>query len=141
MVDDDVDDVLAIESQNNPHPWSQQIFFDCLRVKYPSYVMLDIDDNIIGFAIISMMVDETHLLNIAIDQHHRRKGLGGQLMTYVLEVSQQLSAKQMLLEVRRSNKAAISLYLKEGFRQIGLRKDYYRTDDGREDALVLRLLL
>lgn len=138
MVETDVSDVFHIESYENPHSWTEQIFLDCLKVKYPCFVMLDPAQQIIGFGILSLAVDETHLLNISIAHQYRRRGLGQSFLDYLLEVSKQLGAKQMLLEVRRSNKGAASLYLKNGFKQIGFRKDYYRTEGGREDALVLR---
>lgn len=136
MTVDDVNDVLFIEQHQNPNPWTRQIFIDCLNVRYPSYVLCDTNQDIVGFLMTSLMVDELHLLNIAISPSYRRQGLGSRLIDFLKNKAESYNAKQIILEVRESNTAAIQLYQLHQFKQIGIRKDYYKTSTGREHAVV-----
>lgn len=133
----DLDDVAGIESAAYAFPWSMGIFCDCLRVGYVCRV-LELEGRVIGYGILSLLADESHVLNLCISPDYRRMGFGRQLLRHLLEVSVSHDVSNVLLEVRPSNESALRLYRAHGFEQIGLRRDYYRAPDGREDALVLR---
>jgi len=90
---------------------------------------------IMGFAGMWLMVEEAHLVTIAVDPVHRRKGLGELLLVAMLEWADRLGMRVMTLEVRVSNNGAQALYRKYGFTTQGLRKNYY-SDNG-EDALLM----
>jgi len=90
---------------------------------------------VIGFAGIWMMADEAHITNIAMRESYRRRGVGELLLISIIDLAIKLSARYITLEVRASNTAAQSLYLKHGFTQAGLRRGYY-TDNG-EDAILM----
>jgi ribosomal-protein-alanine N-acetyltransferase len=90
---------------------------------------------IMGFAGMWLMVEEAHLVTIAVDPAHRRQGLGELLLVEMLELADRLGARAMTLEVRVSNLGAQALYRKYGFATQGLRKHYY-SDNG-EDALLM----
>jgi ribosomal-protein-alanine N-acetyltransferase len=140
MVASDLDAVAAIEADTYLFPWSRGIFSDCLMAGYPSFV-LDADGYVAGYAILSVAAAEAHILNLCVAASMQRQGLGRQLLDRLLQLAQTLEVERMFLEVRPSNAAAIHLYESAGFIRMGLRKDYYRASNGREDALVLALEL
>jgi len=92
-------------------------------------------DNIVGFAGIWVLADESHITNIAVRKTHQRRGIGELLLQQLIEMSRALKAANMTLEVRVSNYTAQALYRKYGFTEVGLRKAYYT--DNREDGLLM----
>ena len=132
----DVEAVHAIEQRSYPYPWSKGIFGDCLRIGYCCRVA-EWDGRLGGYAILSVGAGESHLLNLCVAPDHRRRGLGRSMLDGVLVDARLLGAGRLFLEVRPSNEPAIALYRANGFRIIGRRPDYYPTDSGREDALVM----
>ena len=136
MRENDVDAVFALEREAYPFPWSRGIFLDCLRVPYECRV-LEEDGGLVGYSVVSLALDEAHLLNLCIAVSAQGRGLGGFLLDHVLREVRAAGARVIYLEVRPSNEAAISLYDRAGFLRVGLRRNYYRAARGREDALVL----
>ena len=129
--------VLEIEQRAYPFPWSDGIFRDCLKAGYSGWILNDERGAIVGYALMSMAVDEAHVLNLCIDPSSQKRGLGRMLLEHMIMLARAANATIVLLEVRKSNKAAIHLYESQGFQRLGLRKGYYPADGGREDALVL----
>jgi len=129
--------VLEIERRAYPFPWSDGIFRDCLKAGYSGWILNDEYSTIVGYALMSMAVDEAHVLNLCIDPSRQRQGLGRMLLEHIIMLARAANATIVLLEVRKSNKAAIALYEGKGFQRLGLRKGYYPAHEGREDALVL----
>ena len=139
MLEEDLTQVFRLEKKIYPYPWSLGIFQDCLRVGYCCWV-LTMDKQMIGYGVMSVVVDEAHILNISIDPEWRRRGLGLKLMQRLLKIAGQHGAESVFLEVRASNHAAQQLYDKVGFVEVGQRKGYYPdAGNAREDALVLSL--
>ena len=138
MSEADVPAVIAVENAAYEHPWTENIFRDCLKVAYYCCV-LENDDGVIGHGVMSAAVGECHLLNICIHPDYQRQGYGQQLVDYLLNLAYHARVRIAYLEVRVSNLAAKSLYLKRGFREIGIRKNYYPGEGEREDALILVL--
>ena len=136
MRQDDIEKVMNIETVAYPYPWTRGIFSDCLRVGYCCWV-LDIDNVVAGYGIMSMGVGEAHILNVCVDQVFQRQGYGKALIEHLVELARRHEAEMCLLEVRPSNVAAVSLYHACGFNEVGLRKNYYPDQNGREDALIL----
>jgi [ribosomal protein S18]-alanine N-acetyltransferase len=137
MLAADVEWVARCESEICKFPWSLRNFSDSLGVGYSSW-LLTRNDEYIGYAIMLLVADEAHLLNIGIAAARQGQGQGGRLLNRLLGLAQEKGATQMFLEVRPSNEPALALYRKTGFVEIGRRKGYYPAPDGREDALVLR---
>ncbi len=135
MSEDDLDDVMSVESKIYDFPWTRQIFFDCLRVGYVSQIC-ELDDQLAGYCIMSTGASEAHILNLCISQDFRRMGLGQRLLEHMLEIAKRRNVGTVFLEVRPSNNGAIALYDKIGFNQIGTRRDYYPAKLGREDAII-----
>jgi ribosomal-protein-alanine N-acetyltransferase len=141
MLEQDLLQVLDLEKQVYPFPWTLGIFQDCLRVGYCCWV-LTLDKRIIGYGVMSVVIDESHILNICVDPDWRRRGLGLKLLQRLLKVARQHGADSVFLEVRVGNRAALCLYEKLGFVEVGRRRGYYPDEnDSREDALVLSLEL
>jgi len=136
MCEQDLIQVVAIEREVYEFPWSEGIFRDCLRVGYCAIVVAS-DELVRGYAVMSAAADEAHLLNICIHPDWHGCGVGRALLGWLVGQASQLGASRLILEVRPSNIVALQLYESVGFRQIGVRKAYYRSHQGREDALVL----
>ena len=140
MKNSDLDAVMGIELDVYSFPWSKQIFTDCMRVGYHCLV-ITLDEELLGYAIMSAAAGEAHLLNLCIKKQHQRSGLGKLLLRHSIKLAESKKVQSLFLEVRPSNNAALKLYEKLGFNQIGTRKDYYPAKSGREDAIILALTL
>ena len=136
MTEHDLERVLDIEQRSYNFPWSEGIFGDCMRIGYSCRV-IEVDERVVGYAIMSAGAGEAHLLNLCIEPDYRGAGLAGVLLDEVIAGAATVGASSLYLEVRPSNVSARRLYRGRGFREIGVRRHYYPATDGREDALVL----
>ena len=136
----DLAGVEAVERAAYDYPWSRAVFRDCLLAGYYSLV-LDVSHAISGYAIMSIAAAEAHILNLCVHPSLRRLGYGRRLLNALIIKATDSSVKQIFLEVRPSNRAAIKLYQTVGFEEIGIRPAYYQAKDGRENAVVLALSL
>lgn len=136
MTVEDIDAVTAIESHIYPFPWTRGNFADSLHSGYSAWLMKD-GGTVIGYALMMLVQDEVQLLNIGIAALHQHSGLGSALLQQQCGIARSHGATRMFLEVRPSNVAALALYRRHGFVEIGRRRDYYPANNGREDALVL----
>ena len=132
----DIETVLDIERESNPFPWTINNFKDCLNKGYYSLVLKE-DKKVIGFAILSVSTEESHLLNIGLTSAKRGQGLGRDLLEKMVIAAEVMGSKEMFLEVRISYTVAIVLYKALDFKEVGLRKNYYRLEEGREDAILM----
>ena len=136
MVMSDLDEVLAIEYRVCLFPWGRGNFTDSLVSGYSCWVCR-VDGELVGYFVLMMAVDEAHLLTISVAEKRQGLGFGARLLRHAMNVARERGAKILLLEVRPSNAKALELYRHFGFRQIGVRREYYPAQQGREDALVL----
>ncbi len=136
----DLDAVMEIENRAYEFPWTRGILSDCLRVGYCCWCYVS-EDGIQGYGVMSVAAGESHILNLTVRPESQRQGIGARLLKHFLQLARRHNADIAMLEVRPSNTAAISLYEKLGFNEIGVRRDYYPAADGREDALLLALSL
>jgi len=136
MTPSDVATVFTIDCQTNDFPWTQSLFEQAVASTKKTSVIEDQGD-ILGFSIVSYVVGEAELLNICIAKNQQGKKLGNQLLEHVLAQAKQSENHEMYLEVRASNIAALALYEKHDFNEIGRRKDYYPMKGGREDAILM----
>lgn len=137
MTADDFDAVLAIEQQVHSHPWTRGNFSDALRAAYACKVYESGNGEMLGYAVMMLAVDEAELLDIAIAAQHQRQGVGRKLLQEMVALARHRHMRRMVLEVRASNQPAIRLYRNSGFTDIGLRREYYPAQNGREDALLM----
>ncbi len=134
----DLPEVAAIEAQAYAFPWTPGNLRDSLRAGH-LFLGLRQHGVLLAYAIVMPVLDEAHLLNLTVDPRRQGEGIGRRMLLCSMRVAAtQLAARSMLLEVRPSNAVALSLYSGLGFAQIGLRRQYYPAEHGREDALVLR---
>lgn len=137
---DDLDTIMAIEPQIYPHPWTRGNFSDSLNSGYSAWVLL-LHEEIIGYSLLMMVLDEAHLLNLSIAGKYQKQGLGRFLLEYMLQIAKNHDATNMFLEVRPSNISAIALYENIGFNEMAIRRGYYPAANGREDAILMGLAL
>jgi len=136
MFEEDIEFIMDIEKQAYEFPWSETIFQDCLRVGYCCWV-LEHDEILVAYGVMSVAVGESHILNLCVHPGYQSTGLGKMLLMHLLDLAQEHNVNMTFLEVRPSNFAAIKLYLDAGFDEIGMRRNYYPANLGREDALIL----
>ena len=110
----DIDRVVAIEEESNPVPWTIKNLKDCIEKGY-YYLVLKEDNKVIGFAILSVSTEESHLLNIGLTSLKRGRGLGRELLEKMIMAAEVMGSKKIFLEVRISNVIAIDLYKASGF--------------------------
>lgn len=136
MMQADLDAVVAIEQQVHSHPWTRGNFADALLAGYLCRV-LESEGALVGYAVLMSGVDDAELLDIGISAAQQRRGFGRMLLENMLAWARAQAKQRVVLEVRASNLSAIALYQHAGFQQIGLRRAYYLTDNGREDAILM----
>ena len=140
MQADDLDAIMQIEPTIYSHPWTRGNFSDSLNSGYSAWV-LEENEIIIGYALLMLVMDEAHLLNLSIAKVQQKRGLGRCLLEHMLKIAKNHQAVNMFLEVRPSNISAIALYVNMGFSEMAVRRAYYPAKDGREDALLMGLAL
>ncbi len=136
MKTEDIEQVLNVEKQSFTLPWSREAFFNELNHnEYAVYMVIEDEGKIAGYCGAWIVIDESHITNIAILPEYRGQKLGEALLRKMIEISISMGVIRMTLEVRVSNAVAISLYEKLGFQKGGIRKRYYT--DNQEDAYVM----
>ncbi len=136
MNHDDLSMVSDIERRSYEFPWSHGVFRDCLIAGYQCLTLIR-EDRVAGYAILSVAAGEAHILNLCVDPEFRARGYGERVLDELLYRARSASVREIFLEVRPSNEAALSLYRKKGFHKIAARPAYYQANEGREDAAVL----
>jgi ribosomal-protein-alanine N-acetyltransferase len=136
----DIPQLLAIENSVHIAPWNEETFKICFQVGYMGWA-IEVEKKIIGFIVVSLSIEECHILNLCVVHEHQHQGWGQKLLVYALQFARQQGVSMAYLEVRRTNTRAIWLYEKSGFKLIGERKNYYPTVEGYEDALVFGAFL
>jgi ribosomal-protein-alanine N-acetyltransferase len=136
----DLDAVMAIEPTIYPFPWSIGNFRDSLNTGYSCWIFEEAGQ-LIGYVVLMIALDEAHLLNISIARHAQGKGHGEALLNFIMQKAREHGALNIFLEVRVSNKVAISLYEKMGFNEMAIRPRYYPAEHGREDAMLMGMAL
>lgn len=131
----DVDGVAAVEAATFPTPWSRDAFASEMRNVAARYLVAEKDGKIIGYAGAWIILDESHITNIAVLKEERGQGIGRALTAGLLQYLSNLGAAYATLEVRKSNEVAQNLYKSLGFIKLGVRKRYYEDND--EDAFIM----
>jgi len=137
MTPADMDRVLAIEQEVQRYPWTRGNFADALNSGYVCRVHETENGEIQGYAILMAAVEEAELLNIGVATTRQRLGLGRAMLAEMLHIARERDLQRVFLEVRSSNVAALSLYRRAGFSEIGVRRAYYHNADGSEDAVMM----
>jgi len=135
----DLERIVAIERQGFLHPWSRELLEKEMTHAW-SHVLVAAEDGpggetLVGYVVFWLVHDEVHVLNLGTALEARRRGIGRALMEEAHAQGRRRGAALSTLEVRRSNTAAIALYLGLGYRQVGVRPNYYAEE--QEDAIVM----
>ncbi len=139
MTTADINAVCAIEQQVQYAPWTTKLFSDSLE-RHVCWVAQK-NQQVVGFFVMQFIIDEAHLLNIAVDPTQQKQGIGRLLLDNVQQQAVAKKANTIFLELRATNQRALALYQMAGFNEIGLRKNYYPAAQGKEDAVIMALML
>ena len=135
---EELDEIIKIENECHITPWKIQSLRESINSDNLFIAFRD-GNVIIGYYIALMLANECELLNLAVKVDYQSKGIGQEILKHLLRYCKRNEVTNIFLEVRASNKIAISLYEKNGFNELGLRKNYYKKKVGREDALLMGL--
>ena len=131
----DLDRIEELERESYPTPWSRSMFAG--ELAKPSGICLGAFQgaDMLGYLIVARYVDAWHIMNVAVDPGHQRRGVATRLLERLFELTRDDERRGYTLEVRVSNDSAIGLYRDLGFVETGVRRGYYT--DNREDALIM----
>lgn len=129
---------FQIETRAHAFPWSEKTFASNQGERYLNFRLMA-GDTMAAFAITQVVLDEATLFNIAVDPAFQRQGLGKMLLLHLIAELEKRNVLTLWLEVRASNAAAIALYESLGFNEATVRRNYYPTATGREDAIIMAL--
>ncbi len=132
MTRDDLGAVVALESAEQPKPWSERAFAQELETDNRIYLVAE-TDRIIGFGGLMVIGDEAHITTLLVTESHRGGGIGRRLVRSLIESAVRFGARHLTLEVRTSNETARHLYAGIGLAPVGIRPKYY----GDDDALIM----
>jgi len=134
---EDLTELMEGELAAYPYPWTRGNFEDCLSNKAYSCWVFEQQQCLYGHVVISTVLKEAHILNICLYPAHQNKGWGRKLLDETESIAKANGAEICFLEVRPSNKSGLHLYQSEAYNEIGVRKNYYPANNGREDAIVM----
>ena len=135
MTVDDIAQVAEIERQIFSIPWSEKAFRDSMESDNTIYIVAKENDNVAGYAGMYLSFEEGNITNVAVNPLSRRKGIGEKIVRDILNRAYEKGGRDVFLEVRETNSVAIALYEKIGFKEEGIRKNFY--DKPRENALIM----
>ena len=137
----DLPEMMKIERSSFDNPWSAQVMRDSLEAAHTKAIGLEVDTTLIGYIVLSIVLDEAEILSMTIHPDYQGQGYGKVLLTKGIHEVSRLGVKTLYLEVRVNNAVAIHLYEKLGFVRIGIRPRYYKNiqTGQQEDALLMSL--
>ena len=136
MKETDLDRIVEIEGKIFSPPWSREAFLlEITKNLLAKYLVAIIDEMVVGYGGIWLILDEGHITNIAVDENYRGLGVGDRLLGGLIGLCSEKGLSAITLEVRKSNEIAKSLYKKYGFKEYGIRPKYYA--DNNEDAIIM----
>ncbi len=139
MREEDLDEVEAIEKASFSIPWSRNSIKDAMNTPDNVYIVCEEDGHIAGYCGMWTVLGEGNIVNVAVGEAYRRRGIGREMMDSLIERGLEKQVDIFFLEVRQSNEAAKHLYESAGFKNIGLRKNFYEKPC--EDACVMSRII
>lgn len=137
MTEADLAQVYAIEADSFSDPWSENDFLTSLRDANNTYLVVELDGNIVGYCGYWGIAGEGYIYNVAVKRKYRRQHIGYHMLNALLDDARSKGINALTLEVRYSNEAAIRLYESLGFTKEGIRKEFYTKPT--EDAVIMWL--
>jgi ribosomal-protein-alanine N-acetyltransferase len=136
MIRRDMSDVLQIEADSFEFSWSEEEFIRCLRQRNCIGMVAEVNDKIVGYMIYELHKNRLHILNFAVANEFRRRGVGARMTAKLVGKLSAQRRTRILLEVRETNLAAQLFFRKQGFRAVSVLRDFY--EDTTEDAYVMQ---
>lgn len=136
MTPTDLEAVADLTHRADPFGWTLRNFSDA-HASGNTLTVLTVDGVTSGIAAVMHVLDESELLEIAVQPAMQGRGYGKALLAQAIALARRNGAVRMFLEVRESNARARKMYTSFGFEETGRRKNYYPTEDGREDAILM----
>lgn len=133
----DAAEVSAIEAANFSIPWKEKDFLDSIVLPHTVYVAALLGDKVVGYCGCYQSLEEAEIVNVAVDESVRGRHIGHKMIEKMIEEGRKLGICSYMLEVRASNAPAIALYESLGFKNLGVRKNFY--DLPKEDAIIMWL--
>ncbi len=133
----DLDAVMLIERRSFGAPWEESTFRGLMRRPSATLMVAELDERIVGFAVLWFAADEGELGDLAVHPDLRELGIGAELVRWCVQEARDRGTRHLFLEVREGNPSARRLYERAGFETVGVRERYYSTPT--EDAIVMRL--
>ena len=134
---DDLDSIKSVLQDEFDDFWNYNVFKEELKNENSYYIIAKLEDNIVGFGGIWKAVDDVHITNIVVKKNFRKLGIGNVILEHLIKIGRNIQdINSITLEVNSQNTPAINLYLKFGFKKVGLRKNYYGLD---ENAIIMTL--
>ncbi|WP_353093029.1 ribosomal protein S18-alanine N-acetyltransferase [Tissierella praeacuta] len=136
MEEKDLDRIMEIEKDAFTTPWSKEAFLlEITKNQLARYMVAEVDNIVVGYGGIWLILDEGHITNIAVESKYRKIGAGKAIVEALIYLCEEQRISAMTLEVRESNIVAQSLYKKYDFVESGIRPNYYADDN--EDAIIM----
>ena len=140
---DEIETVAQLERESSKNPWSKKQLSESVSNPDNLGYLLLVQSKMIGYIIAMPSLDSADILNLAVHKDFKRKGYGSSLINHLLSELKKGQIKNLFLEVRMGNFAAISLYLSLGFKEVSIRKNYYTKNSNelsiKEDGIIMRL--
>jgi ribosomal-protein-alanine N-acetyltransferase len=133
MTETDVELVTVLEEQAYSQPWNAKVFAEELRQPSRTYLIIEDDRAVLGYAGLMVVGNEAHVTTVVVHPDRRDDKLGTRLMLGLAAEAIEQGARSMTLEVRASNEPAQRLYRRFGMAPVGVRKRYYQD----EDAMIM----
>ncbi|MEW6108326.1 MAG: ribosomal protein S18-alanine N-acetyltransferase [Nitrospirota bacterium] len=137
MLISDLQEVVAIEKASFTKPWSETLFYKEIHNHRSVAKVARIDKKVAGYVCANLIIDEGHILDLAVHPEFRRLGIASRLVAHAIDFLKSGGCRIIFLEVRSSNGIARRMYEKFGFKVIGIRKNYYVLPV--EDAIIMSL--
>ena len=135
MEEKDLEQVVAIENATFSMPWSKDAFLESMNNPAHVYVVASEEDVICGYSGMWGIAGEGQINNVAVREDFRGKGIGFEIVEFLLKEGEKQGLEAFTLEVRESNASAIYIYEKAGFKNVGIRKNFY--DKPKENAVIM----
>ena len=140
MKAEDLPEVLAIETASFKTPWTEPLFYNEISKNIALSRVAKINNKIAGYLCANLIIDEGHILNLAVHPEYRGQGVASFMIGEMVEIMKDNSCRSVFLEVRASNEGARTIYEKFGFTLLSTRKDYYISPVEDAVVMVLRLI-
>jgi ribosomal-protein-alanine N-acetyltransferase len=136
MIRRDMPEVLLTEGESFEFPWLEEDFIRCLRQRNCIGMVAEHEDRVVGFMIYELHKTRIHVLNFAVADDYRRRGVGSQMVAKLISKLSTQRRSRILLEVRETNLAAQLFFRENGFRAVSVLRSYY--SDTPEDAYLMQ---